>query len=194
LDLTERIKNLFNREGKARSKFNSRLLILLALGIGLLTINSLLGRIGEQTDIVDYSADLNREGLIEENNEPKLAALLEQIRGVSNVQIYATLEDIGDKELAYDQEQSVRRTEEQDGGGGDRNLIEETSRHTYVILRDAQGREIPLVIRENKPLYRGVVVVADGVENPVVKAQVVEALRSVLGLPYHRISVLPRGN
>ena len=62
-----------------------------------------------------------------------------------------------------------------------------------MILRDAQGRELPLVVAESQPYYRGAMVIAGGVEDPVVKARVVEALRAVLDLPYHRITVLPRG-
>lgn len=196
MDLLARLKKLFNRSGEdgVRSKFNSRLLILLILGSGLLIFNSLPDGINSRAVPADHLAAENRDtAVIRDVSVQDLAVLLEKIRGVSKVSVYAAMEDSGQKELVYDTEQTVRQTEEKDSGGGAREIIEETMRSTHVILRDAQGREVPLVVRENLPIYRGVVVVADGVEDPAVKAKVVEALRSILGLPYHRISVLPRG-
>lgn len=195
MELMERLKSMLNRPGAAGagSKFNSRLLILLIVGIGLITFNSLFSGGRKTAAPADYITLPQAEEALREGQERELAALLNQIRGVSNATVFVTLEDSGRKELVYDQEQSMRQTVEQDGGGGTRETTEDTSRRTHVILRDAQGREIPLVVRENQPRYRGVLVVADGVGDPAVKSQVVEALWALLDLPYHRITVLPRG-
>jgi stage III sporulation protein AG len=95
-------------------------------------------------------------------------------------------------ELVTDREESRRQTSEGDSEGGNREIVEETSRSTYVVLRDSLGNEVPLVAEERKPLYRGVLVVAAGVDDPAVKARVIEALQVLLGLPAHRITVLPR--
>jgi len=70
--------------------------------------------------------------------------------------------------------------------------LKRQTRKTYVLLRDPQGNELPLVVEEGEPRYRGVLVVARGVEDPEVKARVIEALQVLLGLPAHRITVLPR--
>lgn len=195
MELMERLKSMLSRpgEGGTGSKFNSRVLILLVVGIGLISFNSLFSGSRETAAPAEYSALPQAEEALREGQERELAALLNQIRGVSNATVFVTLEDAGHKELVYDQEQSMRQTVEQDSGGGTREISEDTSRRTYVILRDAQGREIPLFVRENQPRYRGVLVVADGVGDPAVQAQVIEALRAIFGLPYHRITVLPRG-
>lgn len=196
MSFLERLKNLFlpPGEGGAGSKFNARLLLLLILGVALITFNSFLSCSKDRPAPVEYTAPPVTEDMSPEVQERELAVLLNQIRGVSNAAVRLTLENSGGAELAYDREQTRRQTVEQDSGGGTREIIEDTSRLTHVILRDAQGREVPLVVRENQPRYRGVLVVADGVENPAVRAGVVEALRAVLNLPYHRITVLPRGN
>ncbi len=195
MELMERLKSIFNRpgEGGAGSKFNSRLLILLIVGIGLISFNSLFSGGSKTAAPADYSVLPQAEEEFWEGQERELAALLNQIQGVSNATVFVTLEDTGQKELVYDREQSIRKTVEHDGGGGTREITEDTLRHTHVIMRDAQGREIPLIVRENQPRYRGVLVVADGVGDPAVKARVVEGLRAILGLDYHRITVLPRG-
>jgi len=108
------------------------------------------------------------------------------------VELYLTPETSGRLELVADEEQSQRQTSEGDCEGGSREIVEETTRKTYVLLRDPQGNELPLVVEEGEPRYRGVLVVARGVEDPEVKARVIEALQVLLGLPAHRITVLPR--
>ena len=197
MSFLERLKNLFLSPGAggAGSKFNAKLLLLLILGVALITFNSFISCSKERAaPVEDAAPPVITEDVSPDLLEQELAALLNQIRGVNNAAVRLTLEDSGRVELAYDREQTRRQTIEQDSGGGTREIIEDTSRLTHVILRDAQGREVPLVERENQPRYRGVLVVADGVEDPAVRAGVVEALRVVLNLPYHRITVLPRGN
>lgn len=192
-----RIRELFFPPGEqgSRRKSGSKLLLLLAIGVGLLLINSFInfGGSGSQPPpVVELPA--HKEGGREEDQFlGELTAMLNQIRGVDNVTLILTTESSGRLELVADREESKRQTVEDDGAGGAREITEATLRWSHVVLRDAQGHETPLVIQESQSSYRGVVVVADGVDNPAVKAQVVEALQAVLDLPYHRITVLPRG-
>lgn len=176
-------------EGRPGKKIGPQLLILLGVGVGLLVFNSLFsfGRREPGPPVPEPAA---REEIFgeEEPGLQALAAVLDQVRGVSNARIYLTAASTGRLELGTDRESSVRRTAE---GESESVVLEETRRETHVILRDAQGRETPLVLEEKMPSYRGVLVVADGVGDPSVKAQVVEALRALLDLPYHRITVLP---
>jgi stage III sporulation protein AG len=167
---------------------------LLVVGVGLLVFNSVCSPGGKNGASTRYEIAQPETGYREEQQViAELAAVLNQIRGVSNVRIYLTVESSGLAEAVADQEKTRRLTEESDSGGGRRVVDEETLRLTYVKLRDAQGREAPLIIRQAQPRYRGVLVVADGVGDPAVKARVVEALQAVLNLPSHRITVLPRG-
>ena len=170
-----------------------KIVILLAVGAGLMLSSSFCSRAHEKKlpPVVETPSAL--PGGEEEETVRELTALLAQIRGVGAVSLFLTYESMGRCELVGDVDQTVRRTVEDDGGGGRREIVEETSRESHVILRDLQGKESPLVAEERKPRYRGVLVIAEGVEDAAVRAQVVEALRVVLNLPDHRISVLPRG-
>lgn len=194
----ERIKEMFfpsGAEGSSR-KSGSRLLLLLVVGVGLLLFNSIFSFGGDRSSPAPPDHEtiyLEEGGREEERFVLELTAMLNQIQGVDNVMLILTTESSGRLELVTDREETKRSTVEDDAGGGTREITEETLRWSHVILRDAQGRETPVVIQENLPRYRGVLVVACGVENPAVKAQVVEALRAVLDLPEHRITVLPRG-
>ncbi len=180
------------KEG-ARLKTGPLLLILLVLGIGLLLFNSFFSYGKKKLRPVPAAAP--EEGVTpwgEQELSCRLAEILSQIHGVSEVELFLTPETSGRLELVADREQTKRQTDEGDSGGGNRTVTEETLQSAYVILRDSQGNELPLVVEEGKPRYRGVLVVAAGVEDPAVKARVIEALQVLLGLPAHRITVLPR--
>ena len=185
---------IFSPGGKAGAprKSGPLLLILLALGVGLLLFNSFFSSGKKKEPPPSDSAPEAALPWTEEQLSRRLAEILSQIKGVGEVELFLTPETSGRLELVTDREQTQRRTDEGDSEGGNREVVEETLRTTYVILRDRQGNEIPLVIEEGKPRYRGVLVVAAGVENPAVKARVIEALQVLLGLPAHRITVLPR--
>ena len=192
MEWMERLKK-FGRE-LTGSKIGPKLLLLLILGIGLISFNSFFSTGARNPDpagAVNQAAGAGSPG--ESSLEEELKTMPEQISGVNNVSVYITLESSGRQELVVDQEHTQKQTVEGDGSGVQREIGEETRRETHVILRDTQGRELPLVVAESQPYYRGAMVIAGGVEDPVVKARVVEALRAVLDLPYHRITVLPRG-
>ena len=186
---------IFSPAGKegARLKTGPLLLILLAVGAGLLLFNSFFS-FGKKKDSPPPAEAVEEAGITwtEQQLTRRLAEILSQIRGVGEVELFLTPETSGRLELVADREQTQRQTNEGDSEGGNREVIEETLRITYVILRDPQGNELPLVVEEGKPRYRGVLVVAAGVEDPAVKARVIEALQVLLGLPAHRITVLPR--
>ncbi len=178
---------------RARSK--PLLLILLFLGLALLLINSFLSSAGrERREAPPAPAESSGEPLLstEEQLGRRLAEILTGIGGISEVEVFLAPGASGRVETAADEESSTRLTSEEDREGGSRAVTEETARRTHVILRDPQGNERPLVVEEGEPRYCGVLVVAAGVEDDAVKSLVVEALQALLGLPAHRITVLPR--
>lgn len=181
-----------NSEGKGKN-FSFKIMILLAVGAILMLSSSFCSRVQEKKPPAAVEPLSLPPASAEDKTIRELIAVLEQIRGVGAVSLFPTYESMGRSDPVVDGDETIRRTVEEDGGGGRRESIEESKRETYVILRDLQGKETPLIVEEKMPRYRGVLVVAEGVEDPAVKALVVEALRAVLDLPEHRITVLPRG-
>ncbi len=172
--------------------FTLRIMLLLVLGVFLMLGSSFCSRLREEKSYSAAETPLIPPAVEDEKDVRELRAMLEQIRGVGTVSLFLTYESMGRFEPVTDGDETVRRTVEEDGSGGSREILEETRRETYVILRDLQGKENPLIVEERKPRFRGVLVVAEGAEDPAVKAMLVEALRAVLDLPAHRITVLPR--
>lgn len=191
----DNLRNMFSGEGEGgAARFRSRLAMLLLLGVGLILFNTVFTFGNKKVeDVAPLPSNPALEDNFQAQKERELAEMLNQIYGVSNAKVLISMEDMGRIEVVTDREQSDRITREEDSGGGKREVNEVTLRETHVIVRDLQGQETPLVVQERAPRYRGVLVIADGVGKPEVQALVIDALRSTLDLPHHRITVLPRG-
>ncbi|MFC7060591.1 stage III sporulation protein AG [Halobacillus seohaensis] len=123
--------------------------------------------------------------------EEQLTPLLNNIQGVSEVELMinlaATEEKVYDKNLII----GKQTTKETDKNGGERE-IEDYSKEQQLVLVRQGDQEVPLLTKTNKPSVSGVFVTAKGVEQITVKEWVVEAVSRVLDVPSHRVSVLPK--
>jgi stage III sporulation protein AG len=128
---------------------------------------------------------------LETEYEKQLKPLLENIQGVSAVDIMINLSSTHKK--VYDKNLIIGKqtTKENDKNGGERE-IEDYSREQQLVLVRQGDREVPLLTQTSKPEVSGVFVTAAGVDQMQVKAWVVEAVSRVLDVPTHRISVLPK--
>ncbi|MGM9987088.1 MAG: stage III sporulation protein AG [Bacillaceae bacterium] len=122
--------------------------------------------------------------------EQQLKKMLETISGVKNVSVMVNLEASDTQILEKNTNEHTQITEETDKTGGKRKIESTKKDQTAVILKE-DGKEKPLVIKTEKADVKGVLVVADGVENIEVKQMVIEAVTRVLGVGSNRVSVLP---
>jgi len=141
----------------------------------------------------DSEAVLNpfgAKGDYRERLESDLEDGLRQIRGVKAVSVLITLESGSVTQYAKNTETTNRNTTEIDGAGGQREIKETTEQRQLVMSRDGTGEQA-VVIEERQPEIRGVLVVARGAENLLIKERITMAVAATLDLPTHRISVLP---
>nr|WP_239587847.1 stage III sporulation protein AG [Gracilibacillus alcaliphilus] len=128
---------------------------------------------------------------LEKAYEEDLTQLLEKIAGISSVEVMinldATNEQVYQKNLVI----GTQVTNETDQNGGNRKIDDETREQTIVIVRQGE-KEVPLLVQTKKPNVRGVLVVANGVDNIERKKSVNEAVSKVLDVPVHRVSVMPK--
>jgi stage III sporulation protein AG len=124
--------------------------------------------------------------------ERRLKAILSQVEGAGQVDVSVFLATGIRYEYAVNVSANKRVIDEKDQGGGVRLTTEDNSSDQYVLIRGNQTQEQPVVIQESSPQIQGVLIVADGAKNPVVKSKLLQATRVALGLESHRIQVLPR--
>jgi len=128
---------------------------------------------------------------IEQDFEMRTKTMLEQIVGVGSVDVMVTVESTEELVMQKDVKDTQELTEETDANGGKRHVTS-YQRDGQIVTYDSSGDETPIITKKIKPQVRGVLVVAKGAENEVVKGLIVDAIQRGLNVPSYRISVVPR--
>ncbi|WP_141604280.1 stage III sporulation protein AG [Terrilactibacillus laevilacticus] len=120
-----------------------------------------------------------------------LAHILEQITGVSKVSVMVTFSST-EKNIYQDNVKTqTNQTEEQDRNGGTRT-VNEKNEDSEVVVIDNNNQKAPVIVGKEQPEVRGVLVVADGANNPTLKSWIMQAVSTVLDVPNYKIQVLPK--
>lgn len=208
------LKNLFqsNVEKKKKNSPLQYVAVVLCVGVALMLFSNFSKSTNTSESVPvfreemvktdnDVSAFVNNKGDNQTNSmldyehqyEKQLREALEEVAGVSDVSIMINLAET--ETQVFEKNSSVRQqnTDETDREGGTRK-VEDISRDDQVVIIRSGDKEEPLIVKTEKPSIRGVLVVANGVENIQVKTWVVEAVSRVLDVPSHRVSVLPKNS
>jgi stage III sporulation protein AG len=123
--------------------------------------------------------------------ENQLSEILSKIMGVGEVSVMVNLDTSEQLVIEKNKKSSLSTTNEKDREGGSRQIEDQTHDDQVVVVRKGNDEE-PVVIMTKKPKVRGVLIVAKGAEHQQVKEMITQAVRRVLDVPLHKISVLPK--
>lgn len=153
-------------------------------------INTNQEEVQQQTSSNDVSTASEIKEL-ELSYEKQLVEMLNKIQGVSEAEVMINLAstnvNIYEKNLIT----GTQTTDESDKNGGTRKVEDRTEESQVVFVRQGD-REVPLLVRTDRPEVTGVFVVAKGADHATVKKWVVESVSRVLDVPTHRVSVMPK--
>ncbi|WP_211745163.1 stage III sporulation protein AG [Paenibacillus sp. Marseille-Q4541] len=196
-----------SEEGSTKRNQTFRWLIIVGLiGVAIIIISSFINvkeidteNVGRepptdnsvQTTLGSATNDTTPFDTIESAFEDKIKGILEQIVGVGTVDVMVTIDSTEEIVVERNRQDTQQNTEETDANGGKRNITQYT-RDGEIVTYDISGDETPIVTKKIKPQIRGVLVVAKGAENKVVKDLITEAVEKGLSVESYRISVVPR--
>lgn len=192
----------FRNEDQNR-KFNPKLLFLLIIGIALLILSNFYTMKKNSDDVsgaVEVSGDTTEESVpdepaggdtLEQQYANELKFALEQMSDISDVTVMVKLDST--EKNVYEKNYSTvnKETSEVDSDNGQRSITEQNDQNNVVIIHNGE-EEIPVIAETVMPEVKGILVVANGVDDPVVKERVVEAVSRVLDVPSHKISVMSK--
>lgn len=127
----------------------------------------------------------------EEKYENQLRKALQEMLGVNDVTVVVNIDSTDKKVLEKNRVTKSQTTDEVDRDGGQRKVVDSSTDEQLVIIREGE-KEVPIVVETKKPEIRGVLVVAKGADNIEVKKWIREAVTRVLGVPSHRVAVMPK--
>lgn len=180
------------------------LVLLLLVGIVLMIVSSLIPTKNVPDDRVPIqsAATLNDS----ENRDPRFAqsltdyeewyeksldSILRRVVGIGEVEVFVNVDSVDEVVIEKNRQDTQQVTNEKDQKGAVREVTELVRDGEVAMIGDGDNRR-PLIVKRIKPRIRGVLVVAEGVEQPILKKMVIEAIERALDVPSHRISVLPR--
>lgn len=104
--------------------------------------------------------------------ERRLKEVLETVHGVGQVSVMITVSESAEKVIEKDEE------------------VSEKDRKEISVYYEESGKETPYVKKEISPEVEGVLVVAEGGDNPVVIESITSAVQALFGIETHKIKVM----
>ncbi|ATW24028.1 hypothetical protein [Candidatus Formimonas warabiya] len=118
--------------------------------------------------------------------ESQLENILSEIDGVGDVSVSLVFAEGPTKEYAVNVNTTAREIQEKDQSGGIRTTNEKTENGQMVM---GEGNAQPVLVKESMPKIQGILIVAQGAENPLVKEELFQAAKTLLQIPAHRITI-----
>lgn len=174
--------------GKYRLNLSTLVFFLGLAGILLIGLSSLLPRGAERETGKDAGVMEADAGTYAAQLEERLCSILEQMEGVGTARVMVTLEN-GYQNI-YAKSEKTNNDILRDIRAEDERKTQEkqVTEQTYILV-DGSGGKVPLVTARLEPEVKGVVVVCQGGDDPLVVRKVVDTVRVALDISSARISV-----
>lgn len=138
--------------------------------------------VGTQAEEQDYARYLER----------RLEETLSQLDGAGNVRVMVTLQSSAQKIVEKDTQGERDAITEEDSLGGRRTSENTSHQETTVYEGMGEKSQEPYVSKELTPRVEGVVVLAEGGENALVKRNITEAIQALFGIDTHKIRIMKK--
>jgi len=198
----DKSKNGLNVNGKQK-KYIVWLVLVAFIGIAAITFGNYTGGTKENVLVVEKeklqseSSDVQKMGtlaLAEQQLAERLENILSQITDVGQVAVNLTLESSTEYQYAINKKVDKTLVTERAQDGSTRST-DETREDAQVVMQNMnQGMEEPVVIKEIRPQVIGIMVVAQGASDLIIKEKISQAVQTLLNIPAHRVTVLPKGS
>ena len=171
----------------SNGKMPVNLVLGLIIGIFLLiSSKGLFAEPEESTAILPQAAVQEEILLIADNDvEVRAANILSQINGAGQVEVMVTFKTATEHVVAT--EERTEEVESNNSGAVSQSRKQEVS---IVLTEDGKGNRTPIVLTQNTARVEGVVIVAEGGDQAVVKNALTSAAQALFDVPVHKIVVL----
>lgn len=168
------------------------LIIFLALGVILLIFsNTILKQDNKNSkpNIIQNIDPVINYNEFEKNLEKRLEMTLSKIEGVGEVEVMLTMEQSSEIVISKDVTIDIAKTNEVDQEGGKREIVNERTDVKNITITE-NGVEKPIILKEIEPKILGVIIVAEGGNDALVKDALTKSAIAVLGVQAHKIQIL----
>lgn len=179
------------KDGNNKKQIENIVIFIVLLIIVIIVINSLFAEEKAVETNVEITDNNYNNFTSNDELEMKLQKILTSINGVGSADVMISYANTVTQVPMYSTKENTTTVEEQDVNGGKRKT-EEISNEQNIIFEEKSNMKTPAVKQTIMPEVVGVVVVAEGANNSIVKENIKNAVEAVLNIASHRIQVFSK--
>lgn len=126
--------------------------------------------------------------------ERRLESALSMVEGVGQVRVLVVFTQGRETVFAVDRNTNASTMQEVDSQGGTRYQSNQQAQDNTLIITDRTGVDRPLVVREIEPVIGGVMIIAEGGDNVLVRDALIRATSTLLDIDINRVQVMKMGD
>ncbi|NLK20924.1 MAG: hypothetical protein GX308_02295 [Epulopiscium sp.] len=197
----KRIKEWFESLRKENKKLLSNVLFLIGIGTLLIVLGdtvfvgipqSLSKKQDKYIAIEEEPKEMNM--CFESQMEERIEEIFSKMEGAGKVKVMITVSYGKESFFAEDVSSTYSYTMEEDTEGGQREIKNEDVQSKIVMQNTGSGSTEPVILKEKHPIVEGIVIIAEGGENPIIKEKLTAASQALLGVPAHKVQVFKMNN
>ncbi len=170
---------------KTKKKMYTLLSLLGICAVALIVISGLEDKTSKKEEVNKPVINENEKTQGEVSLEEKLEKILVQINGAGEVDVMITYESGEEIQPAYNTNTTTEKTEEKDTQGGERTITTSSENKTMITSNTSE----PIIIKTNEAKIKGVIVVASGADEPLVKETLYSAVQTALQIQGHQVEI-----
>lgn len=191
-------RGLWSKYFKDSKKIMMNLVIILLCGVLLILIGDIAGNLGNKkqatkVNSIEVNNNIPKDVIssnYEESIKQELIDTLTEIDGVGKISAMVYFQGGSETVPAININNSDKKTEEKDNNGGTR-VTTENDKNQSIVLVNVAGESKPFVVKQYNPSIGGVVIVAEGATNYIIKERLLIAVKTALNLPSNKVSIMP---
>jgi len=184
--------NIISLKNLKKIKFNKNIAIALAvIGIALIFFSDLLFKpkpVSKQKNDTTVISDTAGDFITD--IEDKLKRMTEGIAGAGKCEVMVTVEGTGETIYATEDKTSKNAIDDKTGENAKQQSQEGAEKKITII--SSGGEQRPIIIKEINPKIRGIAVLCEGGDSPLVKSRITDMLTALLDVPSNKISVIKK--
>lgn len=183
---TEKLSNALKKmHGLSAKKKTQYLAVLLVVAIILAIYFSSLDTGGAKKTDGEAAAGAPAETISSDTEmEDRLKRVLSKVDGVGDVDVIINYESTAERVPAFSEDRQVSKSDSQDTSS------ETTSEKSDIATVQGNGASEALIVKENQPEVRGVIVVAQGAEDISVRMNLLNAVTTLLNVSADKVEIL----
>jgi len=183
IGLGESLKNLI------RNRKASYLLLI----IGVLFAVAIISLPTEKLEDKTSEPQTIEEQPYDEVLSKQIEEMVSAITGENAPHVTVTLSTSGETVYATEDRVSERNSQEYSDSSLNKTLSDGDTEKTYIILKNSDGSQKPLIVTQKKPEIKGVVVISAYGNNTVIREKIMQAVKTALNLSSTQVCVTGQG-